>query len=226
MNIIINGAVAVGKSFVFDLIEKHLSEKLKLPCVIYPEFIYNDILASELVVKRFTKEIDAISPLTFQSYIMDKWKFYAKKWPYDAEKYNVFERLPEDAVEVFAKGCLDHDAYKTQINALEEVKKLLPVSYYSMNSADTIWIIYHNDWMDGADHLPTLFDEIDKQIYEQKYKNLVIEIRSSHAFKNCQFRHRRGEENYTENDIKTLVETYRDYTDGIRKIIGCETIII
>lgn len=225
MNIILTGAVAVGKSTLQERIKYYLKHVLKLDYNIYPEFIYNDILAEELIKRRFTNDINNISALTFQSFIMDKWLYWAKKQKYDETKINIFERLPEDAVEVFSKMVLTNSEYKTQEFKLEEILKLLPVSYKIMNSDNTVWIKYKNNWLSGVDNVELLLTKISELIEENKFRNIVIEITSDTAFKNCQIRNRAGEQ-YTEKDISFLNERYDYYTSKIIENIKCEVINI
>lgn len=226
MNVIITGAVAVGKTHTQEQIIYHLNETVGDKCVLYPEFVYNDSLANELVVKRFTHDINRISPLTFQNYIMDKWEYYAKLNPFDESKFNIFERLPEDAVEIFAKLSLNELEYQTQVIRLEDIKKILPISYYTMNKDDTVWITYNNNWITGNDNINKLFEVLDDIITERKVKNIIIEIRSDTAYKNCQIRNRKGEEHYTKDDIETLVEVYNTYMNSILNNIHCKQYII
>ena len=120
-HIIVTGNVAAGKSWILNQLQS-----LYPNASIYPEFINNDELALAILKRRFN---NTISTLTFQNFIMDKWVIHSKL---HQSEINIYERLPDDAVEVFAKAFLNEEEYKTQEHRLKELT-MLP-SYKDMNS--------------------------------------------------------------------------------------------
>lgn len=208
-HIVINGSVAVGKSHLQKVLTYNLSTHPR----VYHEFIHNDPTALEIMRRRFAGEISA---LTFQNFILDKW-FMELKRP--ADKINVYERLPDDAVEVFAHMSLDEDEYVFQLKRLEQLRGKLP-SYKDMNAENTIWIRYDNKFTNSTN---SLIETIEKYIDDDKTVYIVLEVLSSTAYANYRLRNRK-EEFYTPEDLEYLYETYKVYTDSKIKEIGCEVI--
>jgi deoxyadenosine/deoxycytidine kinase len=93
-NLVITGTIGAGKSTLCNLIEKTLSEHdIKYKC--YPEYLANDKTGCELLSKRLTGEISA---LTFQNYILDYWEHILRT---TSSGINIYERCVEDSVVSF-----------------------------------------------------------------------------------------------------------------------------
>lgn len=199
MNYIITGNVAAGKSWI--LAQLH---KLFPHASIYPEFIHNDEVALAILKRRFN---NTISGLTFQNFIMDKWVINSKT---PQSEVNIFERLPDDAVEVFAKAFLSDYDYITQVHRLEELT-MLP-SYKDMNSENCTWIKYNNDPLNS--NIKSLLSTI-QQI---KTKFVVIEVTSPNYYANYLMRNRDGER-YSKEDLEIIDSMYKNYTNKLRDMI-------
>ena len=208
-HIIINGSVAVGKSHL----QKVLTYNLKKHPRVYHEFIHKDSTAMEIMRRRFAGEISA---LTFQNFILDKWFEELKK---EASDINIYERLPDDAVEVFAHMSLSDEEYAFQLKRLEQLRGKLP-SYKDMKAENTIWIRYDNKFTNSIN---PLIETIEKYLEDEKTVYIVLEVLSSTAYANYRLRNRK-EEFYTPEDLERLYETYKVYTDSKIKEIGCEVI--
>ena len=199
MNYIITGNVAAGKSWILAQLHKLFPQ-----ASIYPEFIHNDEVALAILKRRFN---NTISGLTFQNFIMDKWVINSKTPP---SEVNIFERLPDDAVEVFAKAFLSDYDYLTQVHRLEELT-MLP-SYKDMNSENCTWIKYNNDPLNS--NIKSLLSTI-QQI---KTKFVVIEVTSPNYYANYLMRNRDGER-YSKEDLEIIDSMYKNYTHKLRDII-------
>lgn len=188
-DIVITGVVAAGKTYLQDsLIEHYPNAQL------YPEFIYNDPLAMMILRARFAGKVSA---LTFQSYIMDKWKQY----DVPRKDINIYERLPDDAVEVFAKSFLSETELQTQRDIRSEISV---ISYRDMQPC--LWIKYHNHIGRSLDELLTLIDS--------KTGFIVIEVIPDDAYSNYKMRSREGE-TYTRDELKMIEEIYKSYVQSI-----------
>ena len=199
MNYIITGNVAAGKSWILTQLHKLFPQ-----ASIYPEFIHNDEVALAILKRRFN---NTISGLTFQNFIMDKWVINSKT---PSSEVNIFERLPDDAVEVFAKAFLSDYDYITQVHRLEELT-MLP-SYKDMNSENCTWIKYNNDPLNS--NINSLLSTI-KQI---KTKFVVIEVTSPNYYANYLMRNRDGER-YSKEDLEIIDSMYKNYTNKLRDMI-------
>lgn len=224
INIIISGSVAVGKTFIEQSIISSIKQLETYSMNIYPEFIQdittldNDPFALKILENRFK---DNISPLTFQNFILDKWERNIK---YNKDKkadINIFERLPDDAVEVFAKNSLTEIEYATQIEKLSQFSKDI-ISYKTMKKDETIWIRYENSLNKPIS--PFLLQLVGI-IKTGNYKNIVIEVQSPSIYENYQYRNRK-EEFYTPDQLISLYENYCKYMEETQKNIDCELINI
>lgn len=220
-NIVITGSVAVGKSFVQNELKRYLSSKFKT--VIYPEFIQNvdgtvDEFAMKILEKRFKSEI---SPLTFQNFILDKWELIIEKNEENdnnSGEIKIYERLPDDAVDVFAKNSLNDEEYLTQTTRLIQLQDKLGISYGKMNMENTFWIRFNNQVGKSIIPLITIIEDI---LSKNNYENIVVEVVSSTIYENYKHRNRK-EEFYTDTELINLYENYCDYTSSIISRIGCE----
>lgn len=203
-HIIINGSVAVGKSHI----QKVIAYSFHNPRI-YHEFIEGDSTALEILRRRFAGEISA---LTFQNFILDKWERELKTSPGEV---NIYERLPDDAVEVFAVSSLPEDEYAIQTKRLESFRSRLP-SYKDMTMENCLWIRYDNKFTNSLQPLIDLITKSDKEY-------IVIEVLSSTAYANYRLRNRK-EEFYTSEDLEKMYENYGKYTDRLISEIGCEVI--
>lgn len=201
-HIIVTGNVAVGKSHISKILKYQFKD-----IVIYPEFIYNDTFAMELLQRRFK---NTVSALTFQNFILDKWELYQTKNA-TATGIKIYERLPDDAVKVFAKLSLNENEYEIQKERLKLLK--LP-SYKDMNKTNCTWIRYENNF---TKELTPLIEAVKSTTTEF----CVIEVRSKTAFENYKHRNRK-EEYYTFEEIEQLQQLYNEFTERQIKRIGCE----
>lgn len=197
VSIIVTGAVAVGKSFLINLIIEWFGID---SIVLFPEFIHEDELGQALLKKSFKGKV---SPITLQSYVMDKWLVNAKKNSSSkySDKIKLFERLPIDAYEIFSSS-LSQAGKTSQREQLETIAQFIPVDY-KFPSDKTLWIRYHNSLVhDNSEQLKTtLKSSIDK------YEFIVIEITTDSPFINYLKRSRRGEK-YSETVINSLYDSY------------------
>ena len=201
-HIIVTGCVAVGKSHISKILKYQFKD-----VVMYPEFIYKDAFAMELLHRRFN---NTVSALTFQNFILDKWLLYQHENE-TATGIKIYERLPDDAVKVFAKLSLNEDEYKIQ----EERLKLLKLpSYDDMNKTNCTWIRYENNF---TKDITPLIEAVKSTATEF----CVIEVRSKTAFENYKHRNRK-EEYYTFEEIEQLQQLYNEFTESQIKRIGCE----
>ena len=206
-HIILSGSVATGKSTILKRIITYFQSKKV--CQIYPEFIHEDGIALEILKRRFQ---GTVSALTLQNFILDKWENMKKL---ELKEINIYERLPDDAVEVFARMALNDNEYLTQE---ERLKKLGFPSYVDMNKDNCIWIRYDNDFSKDTN---ILMKKIESLI--GKYQFIVVEVRSETSYQNFKLRNREGE-NYTPEQLENLYEFYSNYTDEKVKQINCELI--
>ena len=179
------------------------------PIVLYPEFIYEDSFAMEMLRRRFE---GTVSALTFQNFILDKWRYYST---INDGKVGIklFERLPDDAVKIFAKMALNDDEYKLQKKQLGQLHIL---SYKDMTADNCTWIRYENNF---TKDLTPLVDTVAAS----KTKYVVIEVRSETAYKNYQHRHRK-EEFYTKAEIANMQILYNKFCEKQIARIGCRVI--
>ena len=199
-HIIVTGNVAAGKSWILNQLQSLFPN-----ASIYPEFINNDELALAILKRRFN---NTISTLTFQNFIMDKWVIHSKL---PQSEVNIYERLPDDAVEVFAKAFLNEEEYKTQEHRLEELT-MLP-SYKDMNSDNCTWIKYNNDPLNS--NINTLISQI--KLITTEF--LVIEVTSPNYYQNYLMRNRDGER-YSKEDLDTIDKMYQVYTKELKSKIN------
>lgn len=118
LNIVVTGAIGVGKSTVINYLKQSLDKTHNIHCSIVNEYIvekYNNIPIGETMLNMFMQ--NKLSSFTFQNYIIDWWdKQY--KWldsiyntvlvnqpEYDLS-VRIFERLPYDNINCFAKYAL------------------------------------------------------------------------------------------------------------------------
>lgn len=198
------GNVATGKSHISKILQYAFDET-----VIYPEFIYHDPVAMEILKRRFDGRISA---LTFQNFILDKWMWMEKE-NMGKTGVKIFERLPDDAVKIFAKMSLTPEDYKQHKLRLKDIH--LP-SYKDMNSTNCTWIRYENNFTKDIKPLIDLVKSL-------KSEYIVIEVHSRTAFENYKYRNRK-EEHYTLDEISQLQEAYDAFCDKQIKRIGCDVI--
>lgn len=199
------GSVATGKTYLQNALrEKFPDAKL------YPEFIYQDSFALEILRRRFRGEVSA---LTFQNFILDKWDLLSINER--GEGIAIYERLPDDAVEVFSRMSLPPEEYAIHEKWLSTIPIL---SYKDMHADDTIWIIYDNRFDKPIASLISVVEE-----YTRTYKHIVIEVRSSTSYENYKYRNRKGED-YTPEELETLYKKYMDYSAEKRLFIHCKVI--
>ena len=204
-HIIVMGNVATGKSHLTKVLQYNLHHKI----VLYPEFINDDAFAMEMLRRRFA---GTVSALTFQNFIMDKW-VENKKLNEGKEGICMYERLPDDAVKVFAKLSLSVPEYAIQKQRLKDLEML---SYKDMNKDNCTWIRYENNF---TKDLSPLIETVNSM----KTKYVVIEVRSETAFNNYLHRNRR-EEFYTKDEIEQLQKLYNSFAERQLMEIGCELI--
>lgn len=204
MEVIVTGNVATGKSHLTKVLQHNLCN-----VILYPEFIYKDAFAMEMLARRFAGTITA---LTFQNFILDKWELYQKQNE-GIEGIRVYERLPDDAVKVFAKLSLSPIEYHLQ---KERLKKLSLPSYKDMYCDNCTWIRYENNFT--KDLTPLI-----EAVKSAKTKYVVIEVKSSTAFENYKQRNRK-EEFYTLEEIEHLQKLYDEFTAKQVARIGCSVI--
>ena len=221
LNIVVTGSVAVGKTYIQETIISHIHEH---EVNVYPEFIQSeggltdDDFALKILDHRFKNKISA---LTFQNFILDKWERNIEINKDKQASINIFERLPDDAVEVFAKMSLSDLEYQTQIERMKKFSSSI-ISYKSMTSNDTIWIRYEN--VIGKQIMP-LLNFIDELISGKRYRNIVIEVRCSSIYENYKRRDRK-EEFYTSEELVNLYDSYCKYTDQLQRKIDCEILLL
>ena len=101
-NLVITGTVGAGKSTMCESIAYILRcIHPSLPIITYPEFLYiNDSeLSSNLLCKKF---VGGVSATTFQSYVLDNWRFVLKQnEPWKHSGFKLFERCIDDTVICF-----------------------------------------------------------------------------------------------------------------------------
>lgn len=99
-NLIITGNIGVGKSTICQIIYTTLKSYL-VNVTPYPEYIKTE-LGPKMLSLRMTNQI---SPMTFQSYVLDVWEQLFKNNEYKTKKsFNILERTPIESVECFAKN--------------------------------------------------------------------------------------------------------------------------
>ena len=206
-NIVLCGSVAVGKSTILTALLKHMSETHDVQ--LYPEFIHDDPIAHEILKLRFNNKISA---LTFQNFILDKWEQMKTLKP---SEINIYERLPDDAVEVFARMSLNDLEYSTQV---ERLKSFHFPKYSDMNSKNTIWIKYNNRFERSPEELTELIETLIKH-----YQFIVVEVISEMSYENYIKRGRDGEV-YTREQLNALRTNYNQYTAKKISEIQCEVL--
>ena len=210
INVIINGSVATGKSYIQSLLISHF-QSLNYSTSLFPEFIYNDPTALSLLSRRFHAPNPLISPLTFQNFILDKWEYTYQNQ--SRSQINIFERLPDDAVEVFSKLTLPPTLYNYH---LERLQSLTLPKYSDFTPTNTIWIIYENSFNKSTVPLTDRLTSIISTISQNKtspIRNIVVEVRSQTSYENYKYRNRSGEI-YTPEQLEELYEIYLQYTQS------------
>lgn len=206
VSIIVTGAVAVGKSFIINLITEWFGEE---SIYLLPEFIHDDVIGQKLLKKCFKEDI---SSLTLQSYVMDKWLYNIKKSlnKASADKIKLYERLPIDAYEIFSNS-LSTSGKECLCEVLSKIDKI-GYSDYTFPPEETLWIRYHNSLTkDNSSNLKAL---LNANIKSKSY--IVIEITSETPFQNYLRRARRGEV-YSEETIKGIYNEYENFLSDKRK---------
>lgn len=200
MHIIFTGSVAVGKTYVQNKVQEFLQLNNK-NYTLYPEFIHEDPVGLKLLSMRFE---NLISASTLQNYIIDKWFVVAEQQKNNISPISLYERLPEEAVEVFSKLFVSEEELNVHRKRIAKVP--LP-KYKDMNSKNCLWIKFTNDV--NSDKINDLLKTIAKYMYLYKY--IVIEVLSKTAYENFKKRSRKGE-NYSFDDLMDLSNEYAKYT--------------
>lgn len=200
MHIIFTGSVAVGKTYVQNKVQEFLQLNNN-NYTLYPEFIHEDPVGLKLLSMRFE---NLISASTLQNYIIDKWFVVAEQQKNNISPISLYERLPEEAVEVFSKLFVSEEELNVHRKRIAEVP--LP-KYKDMNSKNCLWIKFTNDV--NSDKINDLLKTIAKYMYLYKY--IVIEVLSKTAYENFKKRSRKGE-NYSFDDLMNLSNEYAKYT--------------
>ena len=210
MNIVLSGSVAVGKSTLMRKLKEEIDTLF-----IFPEFIDENLILStedekrkslELLKKRFNGEIE---PYELQEYILQRWDEYADRGArIDKNRPRLFERLPDDSVEIFALPIVSSDEYTQLKLHLIRTNRKLP-SYHSMKGEKTIWINYENTFNLSKE------DEIVKIIKKARssgMENVIINIYIT-GVRNYENYVKRGrtEERYSLESMKSLNERYFAY---------------
>ena len=200
--IIVSGAVAVGKSFIINLLTEWFGEE---NIYLFPEFIHDDDVGQGLLKKSFKKEI---SPLTLQSYVMDKWLYNLKEgFTHSSEnKIKLFERLPIDAFEIFSSN-LTESGKRCLLDIMKQMEEYFHYDY-TFPPNETLWIQYNNSLV--HDNSKRLKETIFHYIQSKKY--IVIEIMSENPFQNYLRRSRRGEI-YSEDSINDIYKRYENFLE-------------
>ena len=214
MNIVLSGSVAVGKSTLMRKLKEEIDTLF-----IFPEFIDENLILStedekrkslELLKKRFNGEIE---PYELQEYILQRWDEYADRGArIDKNRPRLFERLPDDSVEIFALPIVSSDEYTQLKLHLIRTNRKLP-SYHSMKGEKTIWINYENTFNLSKE------DEIVKIIKKARssgMENVIINIYIT-GVRNYENYVKRGrtEERYSLESMKSLNERYFAYMTQI-----------
>lgn len=205
MHLIFTGSVAVGKTYVQNKVQEFLQLNNK-NYTLYPEFIHNDPVGLKLLAMRFE---NLISASTLQNYVIDKWFITAEQQMNNVSPINLYERLPEEAVEVFSKLFVSEEELEVHRKRIAFVP--LP-KYKDMNTTNCLWIKFTNEI--NSDKINKLLETIAKYLYQYKY--IVIEVLSKTAYENFKKRAREGE-NYSFEDLVNLSAEYTKYTN---KLIG------
>lgn len=205
MHLIFTGSVAVGKTYVQNKVQEFLQLNNK-NYTLYPEFIHEDPVGLKLLAMRFE---NLISASTLQNYVIDKWFVVSEQQKNNISPISLYERLPEEAVEVFSKLFVSEEELNVHRKRIAEVP--LP-KYSDMNSKNCLWIKFTNDV--NSDKINKLLEIIAKYMYSYKY--IVIEVLSKTAYENFKKRSRKGE-NYSFDDLMNLSIEYNKYT---QKLIG------
>lgn len=214
MDIILTGGVAVGKS----TLARNLAERI--PCFIFPEFIDERLLLSseserdeskEMLRKRFAKEI---SPFEFQDYILKRWESFAKKSREVISPFRIFERLPDDSVEVFARPIVNDEEYSKLKSHLDKVNTELP-SYHLLSKRQVAWIDFDNDFSNDK------FFRLLSTITAYKgweFETVIVNITNANNFANY-LRRNRSEESYSIFEMESLNSNYERYMEKIQEEI-------
>ena len=215
MNIVLNGSVAVGKSTLMKRLLEIMPE-----IFVFPEFIDENLILSteeerteslNLLNERFNGNLN---PYVLQDHILKRWEDYSERSKtIDRSRPRLFERLPDDSVEVFAKPIVTDDEYTQLQLHLVRVNRTLP-SYHSMKGENTIWIDYHNHFTEKS--VREVADLVKK--YSTSMKNCVINIMNDHNYENY-IRRGRTEEKYTPDSMSDLNERYAVYLNSIKQEI-------
>ena len=203
MHLIFTGSVAVGKTYVQNKVQEFLNLNDK-EYTLYPEFIHEDPVGLKLLSMRFE---NLISASTLQNYVIDKWFLIAEQNKNKHSAISLYERLPEEAVEVFSKLFVSSKELAVHRARIAEVP--LP-KYKDMNSKNCLWIKFVNDIY--VNKINKLLEVIAKYLYSYEY--IVIEVLSKTAYDNFKKRSREGE-NYSFEDLMDLSTEYDKYTQKL-----------
>ena len=214
MNIILTGSVAVGKSNLMRRLKEEIDKLF-----VFPEFIDENLILStedekqlslEMLRKRFSGEI---TPYELQDYILQRWDDYAQRGKrIDRSRPRLFERLPDDSVEVFALPIISADEFTQLKLHLIRTNRTLP-SYHLMRGCRTIWIDYENSFNEEKEREIV---KIVKKALTDGLENCIINIRSPGNRNYDNYLHRgRTEEHYSSDEMKILNARYSAYTEGL-----------
>lgn len=233
LNIVVTGAIGVGKSTVINYLKQELDKTRNINCSIVNEYIvekYNSIPVGETMLNMFMQ--NKLSSFTFQNYIIDWWD---KQYKWLDSQYNtvlvnqpeydlsvrIFERLPCDNINCFAKYALltnnlTQQEFDSLVNRCQNVLgQYQPINY--SNSSNVVLV--NNDSKSTAE---TIYKDIifclgklnQLESIQSASSNLTraYNLLSSNHFNlvraNIDSRQRESDNLYTNDDLGYIVNYY------------------
>jgi len=194
-NLVITGTVGSGKTTLLESLSLLLKNNGHSP-INFPEFLYtvNGELSGELLRKKIDQDI---SPLTFQSYILDMWENTLKVC-YKNTGVKLYERCVDDSVICFCN--IDHHNDQLTLTELislyDKLRKTISAypnipSYFNVNNFIKIQSGSLNE------NLQEILSIIESDIKNGINKRIIgVEVSNMQSFERIKDRNRDGENNY------------------------------
>lgn len=201
-NLVITGTIGAGKSTLCNLLETMFRiNNITHTC--YPEYLANDSLACELLAKRLSNKVSAV---TFQNYILDYWKNALQK---SNKGISIYERCVEDSVISFCNMAnLNGDLTDQELLSLFERAREITVKYNGpsyFGTSEFIEIESTNSMNVALEILKIIQDDISNGIINRV---IGLSVTDEVSFERVINRNREGE-SYSMSTIQKYNSQYR-----------------
>lgn len=208
-SIVLTGGIGVGKSTISNHLRAILDDA---NITVFPEFIaVNPAVSLSLLSLKME---GSISTDTLQYYIADIWKILAKTKDTSRSKLVIYERLPEDCVEIFAAEAADKGeitfaqlgCLRDRINTIGGLPNYAP-EYGNIIEVNNVDINSTIEAICGAIYDNIIFKQVSTTFVHLKTSTDIAMARISH-------RNRVGEDKYSREDIVGLTHRYQHYLNA------------